>query len=151
MEILTYPNEKLRIKCEPIENITPEMVKLAKNMYQTMLDSKIPGIGLAAPQIGEKYRIFVMKFHGNPIYFFNPVILRKNPTKMKFKEGCLSFPDEFYEIKRSKEVWVKYLNVRGQQKVKKFINLYAICVQHEIDHLNGILFTDYLDKELNNV
>ena len=119
------------------------------DMIDTMYDA--PGIGLAAIQIGVPKRIIVMDISRDedkkePIYFVNPVIKNKNKDKAKYEEGCLSVPDQFAEIERPNACEVEYLDYNGKKRLLKADGLLATCIQHEMDHLEGILFIDYLSK-----
>jgi len=119
------------------------------DMLETMYDA--PGIGLAAIQIGVPKRIIVMDISRNenkkePRYFVNPVIKNKNIDKEKYEEGCLSVPDQFAEIERPSTCEIEYLDYNGKEQLLKADGLLATCIQHEMDHLEGILFIDYLSK-----
>ena len=148
-EILTEPNKLLRQISETVEKIGDEERRLMDDMLDTMYDA--PGIGLAAVQIGVPKRIIVMDISRDedkkePIYFVNPVIKNKNKDKAKYEEGCLSVPDQFAEIERPNTCEVEYLDYDGKKKLLKADGLLATCIQHEMDHLEGILFIDYLSK-----
>ena len=119
------------------------------DMLDTMYDA--PGIGLAAIQIGVPKRIIVIDISRDedkkePRYFVNPIIINKNDKKAKYEEGCLSVPDQFAEIERPKSCEVEYLDYNGEKKILIADGLLATCIQHEMDHLEGILFIDYLSK-----
>ena len=148
-KILIEPNKLLRQVSESIEKIGDEERALMDDMLDTMYDA--PGIGLAAIQIGVPKRIIVMDISRNedkkePRYFVNPVIKNKNEEKIKYEEGCLSVPDQFAEIERPKACEVEYLDYNGKKQLLKADGLLATCIQHEMDHLEGILFIDYLSK-----
>ena len=148
-KILTEPNNVLRQKSKNVEKVDSEIQKLMDDMLETMYAA--PGIGLAAIQIGVPKRIVVMdisKEEGKkePRYFVNPVIKNKNPIKNTHEEGCLSVPDQFAEIDRPSKCEVEYLDYNGKQQLLKAEGLLATCIQHEMDHLEGILFIDYLSK-----
>jgi len=148
-EILTEPNKLLRKVSLPVEKVGDEERKLMDNMLETMYAA--PGIGLAAIQIGVPKRIIVMdishsKNEKKPMYFVNPVIKYQNQEKSIYEEGCLSVPDQFAEIERPNTCEVEYLDYNGEKKVLKADGLLATCIQHEMDHLEGILFIDYLSK-----
>ena len=117
-------------------------------MLETMYEA--PGIGLAAVQIGILKRLIVIDISKeekkNPIFLINPEIITKSKNKSVYEEGCLSLPGQFAEIERPAECLIKYLDYQGKQKELKATGLMATCVQHEIDHLNGVLFIDYLSK-----
>jgi len=148
-QILTEPNKFLRQISKPVEKVGDEERKLMDDMLDTMYAA--PGIGLAAIQIGIPKRIIVMDISRDenkkePLYFVNPVIKNKNENKSRYEEGCLSVPDQFAEIERPKTCEVEYLDYYGKKKILKAEGLLATCIQHEIDHLEGILFIDYLSK-----
>jgi peptide deformylase len=147
--ILTEPNKILRQVSQPVDNVGDEERKLMKDMLETMYDSN--GIGLAAIQIGIPKRIIVMDLSKDgekkePRYFVNPIIKDKNEKKNTYEEGCLSVPNQFAEIDRPSSCEVEYLDFNGDKKILKADGLLATCIQHEMDHLEGILFIDYLSK-----
>ena len=147
--ILTEPNKLLRQISLPVKKVGDEERKLMDDMLETMYLA--PGIGLAAIQIGVPQRIIVMdisKEEGKkePRYFVNPIIINKNPEKNTYEEGCLSVPDQFAEISRPSTCEIEYLDYDGKKKLLKADGLLATCIQHEMDHLEGILFIDYLSK-----
>jgi len=147
--ILTEPNKLLRQVSKKVEKVGDEERTLMDDMLDTMYDA--PGIGLAAIQIGVPKRIIVMdisrdKNKKEPRYFVNPVIKNKNEEKAKYEEGCLSVPDQFAEIERPNACEVEYLDYEGKKQLLKADGLLATCIQHEMDHLEGILFIDYLSK-----
>ena len=147
--IITEPNKLLRQVSQPVEKVGKEEQQLMDDMLDTMYDAN--GIGLAAIQIGIPKRIIVMdicKQEGKkePRYFVNPIIKNKNPIKNTHEEGCLSVPDQFAEIDRPSECDVEYLDYNGKKQLLKAEGLLATCIQHEMDHLEGILFIDYLSK-----
>lgn len=147
--ILTEPNKILRQMSNPVDHVGEEEQKLMDDMLETMYAA--PGIGLAAIQIGIPKRIIIMdisreKENKNPLHFINPEIVWKADEDIIYEEGCLSVPNQFAEINRPKECHVKYLDYFGQPQLLKAEGLLATCVQHEIDHLEGILFIDYLSK-----
>ncbi len=147
--ILTEPNKLLRQISEPVETVGEEERRLMDDMLDTMYAA--PGIGLAAIQIGIPKRIIVMDISKNenkkkPMYFVNPVIKNKNPEKASYEEGCLSVPDQFAVIERPNACEVEYLDYQGKKQLLKAEGLLATCIQHEMDHLEGILFIDYLSK-----
>ena len=148
-KILTVPNPVLRKKSSIVEKVDKEIKKLMDDMLETMY--KAPGIGLAAIQIGVPKRVVVIDIskEGNkkdPIYFINPELTWKSKEKATYEEGCLSIPDQFAKIDRPEKCIVKFLDYNGSLKEIKAEGLLATCIQHEIDHLNGILFIDYLSK-----
>ena len=147
--ILTEPNKILRQISNPVDHVGEEEQKLMDDMLETMYAA--PGIGLAAIQIGIPKRIIVMdisrgKENKNLLHFVNPEIAWKADEDIIYEEGCLSVPNQFAEINRPKECHVKYLDYFGQPQLLKAQGLLATCIQHEIDHLEGILFIDYLSK-----
>ena len=147
--ILTEPNKLLREVSKTVEGVGEEERKLMDDMLDTMYAA--PGIGLAAIQIGIPKRIIVMDISRNenekkPMYFVNPVIKNINTEKARYEEGCLSVPDQFAEIERPNTCEVEYLDYNGQKQLIKAEGLLATCIQHEMDHLEGILFIDYLSK-----
>jgi len=148
-KILIEPNKLLRQVSKPVEKVGDDEKKLMDDMLDTMYDA--PGIGLAAIQIGISKRIIVMDISKDenkkePRYFVNPVIKNRNKEKVKYEEGCLSVPDQFAEIERPNTCEVEYLDYEGKKQLLKADGLLATCIQHEMDHLDGILFIDYLSK-----
>ena len=148
-KILTEPNKLLRQISKPVDKVDKNEQKLMDDMVETMYAAN--GIGLAAIQIGFPKRIIVMdvskdKTNKNPMYFVNPIILNKATEQSNYLEGCLSLPDQFAEIKRPEKCEVEYLDYNGEKKLLQAEGLLATCIQHEIDHLEGILFIDYLSK-----
>ena len=147
--ILTEPNKILRQISKPVEKVGKEEQLLMNDMLETMYSAN--GIGLAAIQIGVPKRIIVIDLSKNeekkkPRYFVNPIIKNKNLQKATYEEGCLSVPNQFAEIDRPSMCDVEYLDYNGKKKVLNAKGLLATCIQHEIDHLEGILFIDYLSK-----
>ena len=155
-KILTEPNKILREKSLKVENVDRDIQQLMDDMLETLYAA--PGIGLAAIQIGVAKRVIVMDISRsrdgykdeepkkNPMYFVNPEIIWKSKDKFTYEEGCLSVQNQFAEIDRSKQCHVKYLDYNGHSQELKAEGLLATCIQHEIDHLDGILFIDYLSK-----
>ena len=148
-EILIEPNKFLRQISKPVEKVTKDEQKLMDDMLDTMYAAN--GIGLAAIQIGFPKRIIVMDLSKDPDkkepkYFVNPVIKNKNSEKSIYEEGCLSVPNQFAEIERPSKCDVEYLDYDGKKKLIHAEGLLATCIQHEMDHLEGILFIDYLSK-----
>ena len=147
--ILIEPNKILRQISRSVEKVGDVERALMDDMLDTMYDA--PGIGLAAIQIGIPKRIIVMDISKDenkkePRYFVNPVIKNRNEEKAKYEEGCLSVPDQFAEIERPNSCEVEYLDYNGKKQLLKADGLLATCIQHEMDHLEGILFIDYLSK-----
>ena len=148
-KILTEPNKILRQVSKPVDKVTKEEQVLMDDMLETMYEAN--GIGLAAIQIGVPKRIIVMDIYKNekgknPMYFVNPIIKDKNKEMSTYEEGCLSVPNQFAEVDRPAACEVEYLDYYGKKKVLKANGLLATCIQHEMDHLEGILFIDYLSK-----
>ena len=147
--ILTEPNKILRQVSKQVEKVGEEEKKIMDDMLETMYQAN--GIGLAAIQIGIPKRIIVIDLakgeeKKNPMYFVNPVIKNKNQNLATYEEGCLSVPDQFAEVNRPSTCEVEYLDYNGEKKILKAEGLVATCIQHEMDHLQGILFIDYLSK-----
>ncbi|MDA7593216.1 peptide deformylase [Rhodobacteraceae bacterium] len=146
--IVLHPDARLKKKSVEIETITDALIKLAEDMMETMYDA--PGIGLAAPQIGVLERLIVMDCakkedeEPDPIIMVNPTIIASSEENSVYEEGCLSIPEHFAEITRPEFVQVEWIDLGGKQHSEEFNGLKSTCVQHEIDHLNGKLFIDYL-------
>ena len=148
-KIITEPNKILRQKSLPVNNVGQEEQRLMDDMLETMYAAK--GIGLAAIQVGVPKRIIVIDISkndekNNPLYFVNPKIKIKNSETSTYEEGCLSVPNFFAEVDRPKKCDVEYLDYQGKKKTLNAEGLLATCIQHEMDHLDGILFIDYLSK-----
>ena len=146
--ILTEPNKILRQVSKPVLKVDKKIQYLMDDMLETMYHAS--GIGLAAIQIGVPKRIIVMDLvregEKKPMYFVNPMIREKNSIKSIYEEGCLSVPNQFAEIERPSKCEVEYLDYNGEKQLKVAEGLLATCIQHEMDHLEGILFIDYLSK-----
>lgn len=147
--ILTVPNPILKQVSKPVEAVTDETRKLMDDMLETMYDA--PGIGLAAIQIGVPLNIIVMDLakegeDPKPQFYVNPEILELNDELAPYEEGCLSVPDVFDDIERPTRVKLTYLNYSGERVTEIAEGLFAVCIQHEMDHLKGILFIDYLSR-----
>ena len=147
--IVIEPDPILRKKSDILEKVDDELRILLDDMLETMYSA--PGIGLAAVQIGILKRLIVIdiskdKEKKNPIFLINPEIISKSKNTSIYEEGCLSLPGHFAEIERPEECQIKYIDYDGKKKEMKANGLLATCIQHEIDHLNGILFIDYLSK-----
>ena len=146
--ILIHPDPRLKTVCDPVADISDALRELADDMLQTMYDA--PGIGLAAPQIGVLHRLIVMdcvkdeKAPPQPTVMFNPQIVASSDETNVYEEGCLSIPEVYAEVTRPKLVEVTWMDRDGNAQKQEFDGLWATCVQHEIDHLNGKLFIDYL-------
>ena len=148
-QILTEPNKILREKSLLVEKVDEDLQKLMNDMLETMYAA--PGIGLAAIQIGISKRVIVLDIAQkdgprNPMFFVNPEIIGKSENCSTYEEGCLSVPGQFAEIDRPNKCHIKYLDYYGQLKEIKVEGMLATCIQHEVDHLEGILFIDYLSK-----
>ena len=159
-EILTEPSKLLREKSLTVENVDEDLQKLMDDMLETMYAA--PGIGLAAIQVGVPKRVIVLDIgwqnkpestndekqvvRKNPMYFVNPEIITKSTNNSTYEEGCLSVPGQFAEIERPDKCHIRYLDYYGQPKEIVAEGMFATCIQHEIDHLEGILFIDYLSK-----
>ena len=147
--ILKEPNKILRQVSRPVKKVGKDEQKLMDDMLETMYAAK--GIGLAAIQIGVPKRIIVMDISrdeekNNPLFFVNPIKKNKNSLNSTYEEGCLSVPNQFAEIDRPKNCEIEFLDYYGKKKILKAEGLLATCIQHEMDHLEGILFIDYLSK-----
>lgn len=144
--ILIHPDPRLKKPCEKVTEFTDDLRKLADDMLETMYDA--PGIGLAAPQIGVMKQILVMDCIKDgpprPMVLINPKITWSSEDQSVYEEGCLSIPDQYAEVKRPADVRVEWVGLDGAANEEQFSGLWATCVQHEIDHLNGKLFIDYL-------
>jgi len=146
--ILIHPDPRLKKLCDPIAEITPELARLADDMLETMYAA--PGVGLAAPQVGVTKRLLVMdcvKEPGapaRPMVLINPVVTWSSEEISVYEEGCLSIPDQYADIERPAEVRVRWTGLDGREQEEQFAGLWATCVQHEIDHLEGKMFIDYL-------
>jgi peptide deformylase len=147
--ILIHPDPRLKKVCDPVPEITSDVQALARIMLHTMYDA--PGIGLAAPQIGVNARMLVMDCakpddgeEAKPMCLINPEIIWSSEETGEYEEGCLSIPDVFANVTRPLAVKVRFLDQEGAAKEGTFDGIWATCVQHEIDHLNGKLFIDYL-------
>ncbi|MGR3465188.1 peptide deformylase [Limimaricola sp.] len=146
--ILIHPDPRLKTVADPVDSITDEIRRLADDMLETMYDA--PGIGLAAPQIGQMSRLLVMDAakeedeSARPMVLVNPTVTWASEARSVYEEGCLSIPEQFAEVERPAEVEVQWLGLDGETHAERFEGLWATCVQHEIDHLDGKLFIDYL-------
>lgn len=146
--IILHPDPRLKKQCAPVTEITDDLHRLADDMLETMYNA--PGIGLAAPQVGVMQRMVVMdciKEEGaapRPIVLINPQVTWASEDVGVYEEGCLSIPEQFADVERPAEVEVAWTDLQGQSQSERFSDLWATCVQHEIDHLDGKLFIDYL-------
>lgn len=146
LKILEFPDPRLRKKALPVEVVDDSLRELIDDMFETMYDA--PGIGLAATQVDVHRRLLVADVSTDkdaPIVLINPVILEKDGVAIT-EEGCLSVPGYFEEVERADHIRVRYLDRNGEEQTSEFEGLLAVCVQHEIDHLDGKLFVDYLSE-----
>jgi peptide deformylase len=146
LDILKYPDKRLRTLAKPVETVNTEIKQQIKDMFETMYDA--PGIGLAATQVNFHQRIIVIDVSdecNQPLCLINPEIIEKN-GEIEWEEGCLSVPNYHESVKRANEIKVSALNQLGQSVEIDANEMLAVCIQHEMDHLNGILFVDHLSK-----
>ena len=155
-EILTVPHPVLKQVSKPVDVVTDDIRRLMDDMLETMYDA--PGIGLAAVQVGEPIRVIVMDLQEKPEddpegeaikkprYFVNPEIVWKSEDLAPYEEGCLSVPEVYDEVQRPARVRLKYLDYNGNEVEEEADGLFAVCIQHEMDHLEGVLFIDHLSK-----
>lgn len=156
LPIITVPHAVLKEKAQPIEHITEAIQKQAVDMIETMYAA--PGIGLAANQVGQLNRMFVMDTEyrenpesRNPIVLINPEIIWKSDEMSVMEEGCLSIPQQFADVERPRIIRIKYVDLAGQIQEIEGSDLVSHCLQHELDHLNGVLFIDYLSRLKRNM
>ncbi len=156
LPIIIVPDPVLKEVAKPIENITEAIKKQAADMIETMYDA--PGIGLAANQVGQLNRLFVMDVNyrrndqsRDATVLINPEIIWRSEEMSVMEEGCLSIPQQYAEVERPKTVRVKYIDLTGQVQEMEGSDLTSHCLQHELDHLNGILFIDYLSRLKRNM
>ena len=148
-DIIILPDKRLRLVSEPAKAIDPELRRLVDDMFETMYEA--PGIGLAAIQVGVPKRVIVMDLAKKddpkaPLVFINPEVTWQADERATYEEGCLSIPDYYEEVERPSAVRVKFLGLDGKPEEIEATGLLATCLQHEIDHTNGILFIDYISK-----
>ncbi|MBE1300361.1 MAG: peptide deformylase [Alteromonadaceae bacterium] len=144
LEVLRFPDERLRTVAKDVENVDDDIRSLVSDMFETMREEK--GIGLAATQVNVHQRVIVMDVsenQDNPMVFINPEIIEKDGVTIS-EEGCLSVPNNYAKVERAETVKVRALNEQGEQYEQEADGLLAICIQHEMDHLIGKLFVDYL-------
>ena len=154
LPIIETPDPLLRQISTPVEEVTPEIKTLIADMFETMYDA--PGIGLAAVQVGVPKRILVIDLQEpeeeggepvrDPMVFINPEILEESETTQLYSEGCLSVPDQYAEVERPDHIRARWLDGEGKPHEEEIEGLLAICLQHEMDHLEGILFIDHLSR-----
>ena len=154
LDILVAPHPVLKQKAKPVEKVDARVAKLMDDMVETMYAAK--GIGLAAPQVGILERVIVVDVHEkdeapNPIRLANPEIVWKSDETSVCEEGCLSVPDQFAEVTRPSAIRVRYLDEKNEVREMEADGMLATCIQHEIDHLNGVLFVDYLSMLKRNM
>jgi peptide deformylase len=147
--LVILPDSKLRLASEPVAEITPEIRRLAEDMLETMYDA--PGVGLAAIQVGVPKRVVTMdvsKKEGErePMVLINPEITWRSEEKRVYEEGCLSIPEYYEEVERPDRIRFRYTTLDGETVEREADGLMATCVQHEVDHLDGVLFIDHLSK-----
>jgi peptide deformylase len=146
--ILIHPDPRLKTVADPVADVDDELRRLAEDMLETMYDA--PGSGLAAPQVGVLRRVFVMdsaKKEGvepKPMVVLNPEIVAASDETKVYEEGCLSIPEIFADVERPAEVTMRWMGLDGEEHEQGFDGFAAVCVQHELDHLNGRLYIDYL-------
>lgn len=148
-EILTVPDPRLKQVSKPVDKVDDALRDLMDDMLESMYAAD--GIGLAAIQVGEPLRVIVMdldwgKGERNPRYFVNPEILDASESKLPYEEGCLSVPTVYDEVERPDHVRLKYLDYNGKEVIEEAEGLFAVCIQHEMDHLEGVLFIDHLSR-----
>jgi peptide deformylase len=148
-DIIKLPDKRLRLVSEPVKRIDDGIRKLVDDMFDTMY--KAPGIGLAAIQIGVPKRVVILDLSKKeddhkPLVFINPEVTWMSEEKSKYEEGCLSIPEYYEEVERPAKVKVKYLDLDGKAHETEAKGLLATCLQHEIDHINGVLFIDHLSR-----
>jgi peptide deformylase len=149
LPIVILPDPKLKLVSEPVDNVTPEIRKLAADMLDTMYDA--PGIGIAAIQVGVAKRVVTIDLakqdeDKRPIVFINPEIIAGSEEIGVYEEGCLSIPEFYEEVERPAAVKVRYMDLDGKMQEMEADGLMATCIQHEIDHLDGVLFIDHISK-----
>lgn len=145
LPILSFPDPRLRTKAKPVEKITDEIRQLAADMLETMYAA--PGIGLAASQVDRHIQLIVMDLSeekNQPHVYINPVITPLTEETQPYEEGCLSVPQIYDKVERPARVRIDYMNLEGEQLSVEADDLLAVCIQHEMDHLDGKLFVDYL-------
>jgi peptide deformylase len=154
LPIIEIPDPMLRAQSAPVESITADVTRLIADMFETMYQA--PGIGLAAVQVAVPRRLLVIDLQdpeeeeGEPVrrphVFINPDIVHSSDARKTYNEGCLSIPDQYAEIERPDIVRATWIDEKGQKQEGEFDGLMAVCLQHEVDHLNGILFIDHLSR-----
>ena len=153
-DIIILPDQHLRLVSKPVEKITLDIRALAEDMLETMYDA--PGIGLAAIQVAQPLRLITMDLSKDedkrePWVFINPEIIAASDELSVYEEGCLSIPEYYEEVERPARVRVRFMDIDGKIREEDAEGLYATCIQHEIDHLNGVLFVDHLSALKRNM
>lgn len=157
MKLYTYPDKILAEKCDKVEKVTDETRKILDDMLETMYADK--GVGLAAPQVGLKMRMIVIDDKvgedgtpgPHPLYLVNPEIIEKSAETIFFNEGCLSLPGQCAEVERHQRVTVRYLDYNGKEQTLKAEDYLSVILQHETDHLDGVLYIDHLSRLKRNM
>jgi len=156
LSVLTAPDPRLKVVSKPVEKVDDSVRRLMDDMLETMYASQ--GIGLAAPQVGVAKRVIVIDLareregeKPNPIKLANPEIVWRSEEEIVCEEGCLSVPDQYSEVSRSKAVKIRYLDYENEIREMEAEGYLATCIQHEIDHLNGVLFIDHLSSLKRNI
>ncbi|WND03736.1 peptide deformylase [Temperatibacter marinus] len=154
LDIISVPDPLLKTNSTELGQVDNDLRRLMDDMLETMYDA--PGIGLAAIQVGVPKRLLVMDTEGTeeekkPLFLVNPEVIWESPEFNIYNEGCLSVPEHYAEVERPDSVKVRYLDYDGKQQETMFDGLAATCVQHEIDHLNGVVFIDYLSRLKRNM
>ncbi|MAM78631.1 MAG: peptide deformylase [Rhodospirillaceae bacterium] len=154
LPIIVAPDPRLKGKSAPIDVVSKDIIKLMDDMLETMYAA--PGIGLAAPQVGVQKRVIVVDVSmgeedPNPFQMINPEIVWLSDTLFSYEEGCLSLPEQFADVQRPDKAKIRYKDKSGQETLIDVEGLLSVCVQHEIDHLDGILFVDHISKIKKNV
>ena len=150
LPILMHPDPRLKKTCPVVSDVTDALRKLADDMLETMYEA--PGIGLAAPQIGSEARMFVMDCIAKedappePMVLINPEVIAASDETSVYNEGCLSLPELFEDVTRPAAITMRFMDLDGNEQTREFDGLWATCAQHELDHLNGILFIDHLSR-----
>ena len=149
LPIIVAPDPRLKIKCEAVEEVTKDLRKLAADMLETMYDA--PGIGLAAPQVGVPKRLIVVDVakgedEPHPYQMINPEISWASDELLDYEEGCLSLPEHYAQVTRPEKIRVSFLDLTGQPQEIEASGILATCIQHEMDHLDGVLFVDHISK-----
>lgn len=149
LDIITIPDPRLKAISKPVATVDDDLRKLMDDMLETMYAA--PGIGLAAIQVGVAKRVLVLDLEGDadnpqPLYMVNPEILWTSEEMHVYNEGCLSVPDQYADVERPRDIKIKYLDYHGKEVEEDMTELFATCVQHEIDHLNGVVFIDHISR-----